>query len=303
MNSEHGIGPWFSGKWILRQLKWKVSPIKVCVFFFKCFLLKFQATSWMWHVIDHHGCSYYCLGRFSQIQNDLDGLVSDGDVKLRSWKVMTLLSGHGNSIAPSKATSLNFYYILIIRPLFFWRVSWWGGHGCKHLFFNIFWRSGHFGENLWSPDEDLPVGAGIPNQIPSRIVGENHGKSWNPASLAEDILSFIGILLFVGLKATYVFFSWLNYFLLASGLNVVAISLLVFAIGFLMFMLPIVPGTAVYLFSGVVAWRLWWLACVGGTKSICEVMLSANTCYLCMWTSPPPCWSCWESLSYKVLSR
>ena len=234
----------------------------------------------MWHVIDHHGCSYYCLGRLSQIQNDLDGLVSDRDVKLRSWKVMTLLSGHGNSIVPSKATSLNCYYILIIKPLFFWRVSWWGGHGCKHLFFNIFWRSGHFGENLWSPDEDLPVGAGIPNQIPSRIVGDNHGKSWNPFSLAEDILSFIGILLFVGLKATYVFFSWLNYFLLASGLNVVAISLLVFAIGFLMFMLPIVPGTAVYLFSGVVSWRLWWLACVGGTKSICAVMLSANT-YAC----------------------
>lgn len=60
----------------------------------------------------------------------------------------------------------------------------------------------------------------------------------------------------MGLKATYVFFSWLNYFLLASGLNVVGISLLVFAIGFMMFMLPIVPGTAVYLFSGVVSWRL-----------------------------------------------
>lgn len=72
--------------------------------------------------------------------------------------------------------------------------------------------------------------------------------------LCKDILSFICILLFVGLKATYVFFSWLNYFLLASELDTLAMCGLVFVIGFLMFMLPIVPGTAVYLFSGVVAW-------------------------------------------------
>lgn len=67
-----------------------------------------------------------------------------------------------------------------------------------------------------------------------------------------DIFSVITILLFVGLKGTYVFFSWLNYFLLAAQLDLVAISSLVFAVGLLMFMLPIVPGTAVYLFSGVV---------------------------------------------------
>ena len=76
--------------------------------------------------------------------------------------------------------------------------------------------------------------------------------------LCKDILSFICILLFVGLKATYVFFSWLNYFLLASELNTLAMCGLVFVIGFLMFMLPIVPGTAVYLFSGVVAWFDWF---------------------------------------------
>ena len=70
--------------------------------------------------------------------------------------------------------------------------------------------------------------------------------------LCKDILSFICILLFVGLKATYVFFSWLNYFLLASELDTFAMCVLVFVIGFLMIMLPIVPGTAVYLFSGVV---------------------------------------------------
>lgn len=84
------------------------------------------------------------------------------------------------------------------------------------------------------------------------VINELRAWNWSMVLRKVDILSFIGILLFVGLKATYVFFSWLNYFLLASGLNVVGISLLVFAIGFMMFMLPIVPGTAVYLFSGVV---------------------------------------------------
>ena len=148
---------------------------------------------------------------------------------------------------------------MIFKPLYFWRVSCWGGRVCT-------------GRICDHPMKAYLLGLVIPNQIPSRIVGDNHGQSWNPASLAQDILSFIGILLFVGLKATYVFFSWLNYFLLASGLNVVGISLLVFAIGFMMFMLPIVPGTAVYLFSGVVSWRLWWLVCVGGTENICKLI-------------------------------
>eukprot|EP00913_Durusdinium_trenchii_P018104 g17012.t1 len=65
-----------------------------------------------------------------------------------------------------------------------------------------------------------------------------------------NICSFITILLFVGLKSTYVFFSWLNYYLLAAQLDYVAICSLVFAIGALAGRRGL--RTAVYLFSGVV---------------------------------------------------
>lgn len=85
-----------------------------------------------------------------------------------------------------------------------------------------------------------------------RVINELRTWHWSMILRKADIFSVITILLFVGLKGTYVFFSWLNYFLLAAQLDLVAISSLVFAVGLLMFMLPIVPGTAVYLFSGVV---------------------------------------------------
>lgn len=105
------------------------------------------------------------------------------------------------------------------------------------------------------------------------------GSLWH-VRLCKDILSFICILLFVGLKATYVFFSWLNYFLLASELDTLAMCGLVFVIGFLMFMLPIVPGTAVYLFSGVVAWfggQLEWLTTCGRS----EILIGSG--FYCGW--------------------
>lgn len=85
-----------------------------------------------------------------------------------------------------------------------------------------------------------------------RVIDELRTWHWSMILRKADIFSVITILLFVGLKSTYVFFSWLNYYLLAAQLDLVAISSLVFVIGLLMFMLPIVPGTAVYLFSGVV---------------------------------------------------
>lgn len=93
-------------------------------------------------------------------------------------------------------------------------------------------------------DQFTPVGR--------KVIDELRTWHWSMILRKVNICSFITILLFVGLKSTYVFFSWLNYYLLAAQLDYVAICSLVFAIGLLMFMLPIVPGTAVYLFSGVV---------------------------------------------------
>lgn len=51
---------------------------------------------------------------------------------------------------------------------------------------------------------------------------------------------------------TYVFFSWLNGVLGAADINFGMLSALIFPIGLGMFLCPIVPGSAVYLFAGVV---------------------------------------------------
>jgi len=56
----------------------------------------------------------------------------------------------------------------------------------------------------------------------------------------------------VGSKVTFIFFSWLNATLGDAQLDFGTIAVLVWIIGLVMFLCPIVPGTAVYLFAGVV---------------------------------------------------
>jgi hypothetical protein len=77
--------------------------------------------------------------------------------------------------------------------------------------------------------------------------------SWNLAGIFQKIC-LLGELFFtfqVGVsKATYVFLSWLNI-QLASATYAVTI-LLIFAIGYTMFLLPPVPGVPVYIFCGIV---------------------------------------------------
>lgn len=46
-----------------------------------------------------------------------------------------------------------------------------------------------------------------------------------------------------------------NYFLIDADLQLPSVAGMVFLVGVAMFMVPIVPGTAVYLFSGVVLGR------------------------------------------------
>ncbi|CAK0839064.1 unnamed protein product [Prorocentrum cordatum] len=91
------------------------------------------------------------------------------------------------------------------------------------------------------------------------------------------VLAEIFILLAVGSKATFIFFSYLNGEIEAAGLEIGAIFAMVWAIGLLMFLNPIVPGSAVYLFAGVVLgaqsqkegsvgiWVGLVLACVAGS--------------------------------------
>jgi len=79
-------------------------------------------------------------------------------------------------------------------------------------------------------------------------------KAWNLWSIFRKVnqLAMLFVLMIVGTKATFVFFSALNTTLSKSGLGFTTIAILVFFIGLGMFLCPIVPGTAVYLFAGVV---------------------------------------------------
>jgi len=90
------------------------------------------------------------------------------------------------------------------------------------------------------------------------------------------VLGELFVLLAVGSRATFVFFSYLNGEIEASGLEIGTIFVIVWAIGLVMFLNPVVPGSAVYLFAGVVLgaqsqkhpsvgiWKGLVLACVAG---------------------------------------
>jgi len=79
-------------------------------------------------------------------------------------------------------------------------------------------------------------------------------STWDWCSILQKVILlgelFIAIIL--GMKATYVFFSWLNTTLYVADINFWILCGMVFGIGLGMFMCPIVPGSAVYLFAGVV---------------------------------------------------
>jgi hypothetical protein len=91
------------------------------------------------------------------------------------------------------------------------------------------------------------------------------------------VLAEIFVLLIVGSKATFIFFSFLNGEIEAAGLGIGTIFVMVWAIGLVMFLNPIVPGSAVYLFAGVVLgaqsqkdgsvgiWVGLVLACIAGS--------------------------------------
>merc|ERR1740121_2911666 len=91
------------------------------------------------------------------------------------------------------------------------------------------------------------------------------------------VLAEVFVMLVVGSKATFIFFSYLNGEIEAAGLEIGTIFVMVWAIGLVMFMNPIVPGSAVYLFAGVVLgaqsqkegsvgiWVGLVLACIAGS--------------------------------------
>lgn len=78
-------------------------------------------------------------------------------------------------------------------------------------------------------------------------------KTWNWASILLKVC-ILGELFFtfqVGVaKATYIFLSWLNVKL--SSLSFAVVIIIIFFIGYTMFLLPPVPGVPVYVFCGIV---------------------------------------------------
>jgi hypothetical protein len=79
-------------------------------------------------------------------------------------------------------------------------------------------------------------------------------KTWNIVAIFQKtiLIGQILIALIFGSKWTFVFFSWLNAKLGEADLDLSVVSISVFFLGWGMFLCPLVPGSAVYLFAGVV---------------------------------------------------
>jgi hypothetical protein len=120
-----------------------------------------------------------------------------------------------------------------------------------------------------SDDQHTPSG--------SRLLDALEKWDWTDILGKVCVLAEMFVLLAVGSKATFIFFSYLNGAIEAAGLGIGSIFVMVWAIGVVMFMNPIVPGSAVYLFAGVVLgaqsqkegsvgiWTGLALACIAGS--------------------------------------
>lgn len=85
-----------------------------------------------------------------------------------------------------------------------------------------------------------------------RVFKEMSTWAWCSIFFKVNLLGLMGTALLLGMKLTYVFFSWLNETLAAANLSFAVLCLMILGVALLMFLCPIVPGSAVYLFSGVV---------------------------------------------------
>jgi len=83
-----------------------------------------------------------------------------------------------------------------------------------------------------------------------QAMREFRAWSWCSVLVKVNLLGELAFVLNVGTKVTFVFFSWLNEQL--AGVAFGLLLALVSGVGFGMFLLPPVPGSAVYMFSGIV---------------------------------------------------
>jgi len=85
-----------------------------------------------------------------------------------------------------------------------------------------------------------------------RVVTEMSSWAWCSIFFKVNLVGLLGVSLLMGMKLTYVFFSWLNETLAAANLGFPLLCVMILGVALLMFLCPIVPGSAVYLFAGVV---------------------------------------------------
>jgi uncharacterized membrane protein YdjX (TVP38/TMEM64 family) len=121
-----------------------------------------------------------------------------------------------------------------------------------------------------------------------RVVNHMHMWNWVRIFQKTILLGEIFVLLLVGSKWTFVFFSWLNKTLAKAEMALSLLAGCVFGLGWGMFLCPIVPGSAVYLFAGVVLGAqaqlndgpgIWAGSCIGVVVGTCAKLLACTGQY------------------------
>lgn len=207
------------------------STLKLTVIFFA------MLTMGMWIAASVAGASMRLAGT-------LMGFIMGGILALFVWLYFEL--GHDNLIAASRNSNL-------VRSVLKFAMSDWA-----RAIFICF-------ANMFIP---LAMLVNMFNQCVRRIRGwpstgtpftENFAKlvknmkDWNWSSILSkvNILCIVYFVLMVGVaKATYIFLSWLNGQLQSVDAGLVII--IFYCIGYLMFMLPPVPGVPVYITGGII---------------------------------------------------
>ena len=99
-----------------------------------------------------------------------------------------------------------------------------------------------------------------------RVVTEMSSWAWCSIFFKVNLVGLLGVSLLMGMKLTYVFFSWLNETLAAANLGFPLLCVMILGVALLMFLCPIVPGrcfgcsVAVDGLSGLPTWSRIWRA-------------------------------------------
>jgi len=87
-------------------------------------------------------------------------------------------------------------------------------------------------------------------ELGEKVVAEMRKWNWNGVFCLVCTIGAICVMLILGSKCTFVFFAWLNAAL--RHVEMGPVVTIAFSVGIVMFMLPPVPGSAVYVFTGIV---------------------------------------------------